>query len=346
MLANPDYMRQRSKMSDDPFSDILKLANARSVVSGGFTAGGRWAIRFPAPDKIKFFAIVKGRCWLCIDGEGTPVRVEAGDVFLLSAQRSFVLAGDLAAVPLDAASLFTGAVSRIAKLGDGGDCVQIGGHVRLDAASGSLLADVLPPLIHVRAASPQATVLRWLLDQLVRERAAELPGASVASTQLAQLMFVQILRAHLAASGTLAPGWLRAVSDQRLAPALQLMHGDPGRSWQLAELAKAAAMSRTTFALYFKTVAGVAPLAYLTGWRMRLAERALRDESIPVAALARSLGYRSESAFSNAFKRVTGRAPKHYRSTIRAHGSAREADPQNGGRSRASRHPDRAELLQ
>jgi uncharacterized cupin superfamily protein len=170
MLANPDYMRQRSKMSDDPFSDILKLANARSVVSGGFTAGGRWAIRFPAPDKIKFFAIVKGRCWLCIDGEGTPVRVEAGDVFLLSAQRSFVLAGDLAAVPLDAASLFTGAVSRIAKLGDGGDCVQIGGHVRLDAASGSLLADVLPPLIHVRAASPQATVLRWLLDQLVRDR--------------------------------------------------------------------------------------------------------------------------------------------------------------------------------
>jgi hypothetical protein len=39
------------------------------------------------------------------------------------------------------------------------------------------------------------------------------------------------------------------------------MHGDPGRSWQLGELAKAAAMSRATFALYFKTVAGIAPMS-------------------------------------------------------------------------------------
>jgi hypothetical protein len=76
----------------DPFSDILKFTNAETVVSGGFTAGGAWAIRFPGPDKIKFFALVKGNCWLCIDGQEAPVWVEAGDVFLLSAQRSFVLA--------------------------------------------------------------------------------------------------------------------------------------------------------------------------------------------------------------------------------------------------------------
>ena len=77
-------------------------------------------------------------------------------------------------------------------------------------------------------------------------------------------------------------------------------------------------MSRTTFALHFKTVAGVAPLTYLTEWRMRLAERALREENVPVAVLARSLGYTSESAFSNAFKRVTGNAPKRYRTAVRA----------------------------
>jgi AraC-like DNA-binding protein len=302
----------------DPFSDILKFTNAETVVSGGFTAGGAWAIRFPGPDKIKFFALVKGNCWLCIDGQEAPVWVEAGDVFLLSAQRSFVLAGDLAAVPVDATSLFTGNVSQIAKLGDGADCIQIGGHVRLDPASGGLLADVLPPLIHVQAASPQATVLQWLLDQLVRERAAELPGASLAAAQLAQLMFVHILRAHLETSGPLAAGWLRALGDQRIAPALRLMPSDPGRSWHLEELAKAAAMSRTTFALHFKTVAGVAPLTYLTEWRMRLAERALREEDTPVSVLALSLGYMSESAFSNAFKRVTGTAPKRYRTAVRA----------------------------
>ena len=75
-------------MTADPFYDILKLTNAETFVSGGFTAGGSWAIRFPSPDKIKFFALVKGNCWLridghCIDGKEPPVRVEEGDVFLL-----------------------------------------------------------------------------------------------------------------------------------------------------------------------------------------------------------------------------------------------------------------------
>src|ERR1700722_12063769 len=305
-------------MTSDPFSDILKLTNAETFVPGGFTAGGSWAIRFPAPDKIKFFALVKGNCWLRIDGQQSPIRVEEGDVFLLSAQPSFVLASDLTTVPVDATGLFTGTVYRTAKLGDGNDCIQIGGHVRLDLATGGLLADVLPPLIHVKATSPQATVLRWLLDQLVREPVAELPGASLASAQLAQLLCVHIWRVHLETSGLLATGWLRAVADQRLAPALRLMHAEPGRAWQLEELAKAAAMSRTTFAHHFKTAAGGPPLTYLTEWRMRLAERALREENTPVSVLAGRLGYTSESAFSNAFKRITGNAPKRYRTASRA----------------------------
>jgi AraC-like DNA-binding protein len=48
----------------------------------------------------------------------------------------------------------------------------------------------------------------------------------------------------------------------------------------------------------------VAPLAYLAEWRMRLAQRILREEDISVLQLAESLGYASESAFSNAFERV------------------------------------------
>jgi AraC-like DNA-binding protein len=72
-------------------------------------------------------------------------------------------------------------------------------------------------------------------------------------------------------------------------------------------------MSRTTFAFHFRTVAGVAPLTYLTQWRMRLAERTLREQATPVAVVAQSLGYTSESAFSNAFKRVTGRSPRAFR---------------------------------
>lgn len=313
-------------MTIDPFSDILRLTNAQTVISAVFTTGGPWAVRFPALSYIKFFALVKGNCWLAIEGEQEPVRIEAGDVVLFSLHKSFVLASDLALAPVEAQSLFTGDFSRVAKLGEGEECIQIGGKVKLDPASGSLMQDVLPALIHVKASSPQATVLQWLLDQIVRERATDLPGASVASAQLAQLMLVQVLRAYLAQAEDFAPGWLRALGDARIAPALRLMHGDPARPWQLEELASAVAMSRTTFALRFKTVAGVPPLTYLSQWRMRLAERSLREEkNTPLLALALSLGYASESAFSNAFKRVVGMAPRRYREAARAREQDKES---------------------
>lgn len=329
MLDSPYYLRESPEVTVDPFSDILRLTNAQSIVTGGFTAGGRWGIRFLPPDKLKFFGVAKGHCWLRIDGEKAPVRVESGDVFLYSARRSFVLSSDPAVAPVDAKRVFTADTGEFAKLGAGDDFIAIGGHIRLDPASGGLLADVLPPLVHARAASPQAKALQWLLDQLVRERAADLPGASIASAQLAQLVFVQILRAHLAESGSLPAGWLRALRDPRIAPALRLMHGDPGRSWGLEELAREAGMSRTTFALHFKTVAGVPPLTYLQNWRMRIAQRALREEDTPVSALARSLGYTSESAFSNAFKRVIGVAPRRYRDAARAGDGAGDGDLQH-----------------
>jgi AraC-like DNA-binding protein len=110
---------------------------------------------------------------------------------------------------------------------------------------------------------------------------------------------------------------LRALGNKRIATALRLMHSDPARAWKLEDLAKAAAMSRTSFVVRFKAVAGVPPLTYLLNWRMRLAERALRAENVQVSVLALSLGYTSESAFSNAFKRTFGVGPKRYREAAR-----------------------------
>jgi AraC-like DNA-binding protein len=97
---------------------------------------------------------------------------------------------------------------------------------------------------------------------------------------------------------------------------LRLMHRDPARAWKLDELAKEVAMSRTSFATRFKSSAGVPPLTYLQSLRMRHAERRLREGTVQVSELALSLGYSSESAFSNAFKRATGLAPKRYRSVF------------------------------
>jgi len=309
-------------MSADPFSDILRLTQAQSLVTGGFAASGEWALRFPAPDKIKFFAVVKGHCWVSLEGLPEPMRFDAGDVGLLSARRASVLASHPGVEPVDAMGLFSGVGNHWAQIGDGDEFEHLGGHVLLDPVSGPLLLDALPPWIHIRASSPQAAAFRWLLDQLVQERGAPRPGGQLASAQLSQLLFIQILRAHLHEAGPLTTGWLRALGDPRIAPALRLMHGEPARDWHLEDLAQACAMSRTTFATHFKAAAGVAPLTYLTEWRMRLAERALAEEATPIAVVAQTLGYTSESAFSNAFKRVTGRSPTACRHAGRTRAAA------------------------
>ena len=235
---------------------------------------------------------------------------------MVPAERSFVLASDLKKSPLDGLELFTKATDNAAKVGVGDDFFAIGGHVALDSARNGILAEMLPPLIHVDGSSSEASTIRWLLDQLVKEVAANRPGAVLASKQLAQLLFVQIIRFYLAASKPLTAGWLRAMNDERIAPALRLMHEEPGRAWRLDELAKQVGMSRTSFALRFKANAGVAPLTYLQNLRLSLAERGLREGKMSVSQLAESLGYASDSAFSNAFKRRTGMAPKHYQSVL------------------------------
>jgi transcriptional regulator GlxA family with amidase domain len=78
---------------------------------------------------------------------------------------------------------------------------------------------------------------------------------------------LKVLRAHIAQTTDLAPGWLRLLTDERLRPALELMHAETGKPWRLAELARATAMSRTSFAERFRTRAGVPPLTYLNSWR-------------------------------------------------------------------------------
>ncbi len=293
----------------DPFSGILNLANARALCSGTMHADGPWAFRMPPPEMLKFLAIAKGECWLSIEGSEAPIKICEGDAFLFMSNQRYVLCSDLSATPIDVDKMDIANTTEVV-IGTGTEFSMVGCHVHLDRTNGFSILDVLPSTIHVDASSRQAPILRWLLDQLVQERANKLPGSTAASSQIAHLMFIQILRAYLDDAGPLPPGWLRAMSDTRLLPALQLIHNEPGHNWTLVELARASAMSRTTFAEHFKNVAGVAPLTYLTEWRMRLAESALRNENTSISSLAETLGYSSVSAFSNAFKRVVGTAPQ------------------------------------
>ncbi len=125
------------------------------------------------------------------------------------------------------------------------------------------------------------------------------------------MMLVQALRLRLA-EGWSGIGWLFALTDKIMTAAITAMHNEPARRWTLQSLAQRAGMSRTTFTLKFKEMVGQSPMDYLTLWRMLVAGERLTNSSAPVSAIAHSLGYDSESAFSTAFKRVMGCPPRQY----------------------------------
>lgn len=299
-------------MSEDPFTAILDLVDARAICAGGFRAGGDWALAFPPPDKLKFLLIARGCCWLTVEG-ADPFLMREGDVLMLAAPRGFVAASDPSLAPRPAYEIFGDATSGIHAVSDGDEMLFLGGHVDMAWGGGALLLESLPDMIRIGGDSTEAPRLKWLIAELAAECGDGREGAGFACGALAQLIFLNALRAHLARQGELEPGWLRALADRRLAPALRLMHAEPARAWSLPELARAAAMSRTAFATRFKALAGVAPLAYLAQWRMRLAQRWLAEGAMPIGEIARAAGFASDAAFSNAFKRLTGEAPSHFR---------------------------------
>ncbi|VWB37747.1 AraC family transcriptional regulator [Burkholderia lata] len=303
-------------MTNDLLADLLNFVRARCHLSGRLIAGGDWARRFANLDAVKLCAAVDGACWYFMDGMPGPARFARGDVLIANGTRSLVLASDPDGIAHARETPLTRDDSGGYRIGHGDDFMMLGGMVQVDARHQRLLRGGLPPVIHVSGAQRDAARVAWLLDQMVQEMTPPArPGWPIVMAELAQLLFVQTLRAYVMQSPAGDGGWLRALGDTRLAPAIAGMHADPARAWSLDDLAREAGMSRTSFAVHFRVSMGMPPLAYLTDWRMHLAERALR-EGASVAQAARSVGYTSESAFSHAFKRTTGIAPGRFRSAI------------------------------
>jgi len=322
----------------DPLSDVLSLLKPRSHVSAGFDAGGTWSIQFARNPGIKCYAVVSGQCWLSMEGVPDAVRLKAGESFLLPAGRPFRLASDLTVMPVDADTVFPPArEGGVVTLNGGGDFFLVGSRFTLSGDHAGILLGMLPPIVHIRKESDQAA-LRWSVERMMQELRERQPGGFLVAQHLAHMMLVQALRLHMAEGSRGGVGWLFALADKQMGAAIGAMHDDPAHAWTLQALAERAGMSRSTFAQKFKETVGTSPMEYLTRWRMLLAGDRLTNSSDPISVIALSLGYKSESAFSTAFKRVMGCSPRQYghgrTPASLSHGEAQAARANHGPGSR------------
>ncbi|MGI5129775.1 AraC family transcriptional regulator [Pseudonocardia sp. CA-107938] len=303
----------------DPLSEVLALLDVRNALLARLEAGGDWAIDFPRYRHVKFGVVLRGSCFYQSESGAEPLRLTEGDCYLLGDGRPYRLVSAPGVEGTSAREVFADVpADHVVRLGTASGTtaatVVVGGRFVFDQAHARVLLDVLPPVIRVAADTVPADAMRSQLRQLEQETTHNEFGAALVTERIAHIMLVQTLRAHVSAGGA-GGAWLTALHDERIGAALAKIHHRPLHPWTVAGLATEVGMSRSAFATRFTTLVGTSPLNYLLGWRMRTAGRELRSSRRNIADIAQEWGYGSESAFSNAFKRVMGCSPGRYRAT-------------------------------
>jgi len=302
----------------DPLSEVLALLKPRSYITAGFDAGGDWALELDdLAGRIKCYAVVKGSCWLTMDGDG-PVPLPEGACFVLPTGRTAVIGSAPDIEPARASAVLDPDRSgEVVTYNGGGDVYLVGSRFEVGSPHAEVLLRSLPPFMLVETSGDRAR-LRWCIDLMMEEFREARPGSTLMAQHLAHMMLVQALRLCLSTLSRSDVGWFAALADPQMSAAIGAMHADPAHPWTVQELAALTSMSRTTFAERFRSRAGETPIAYLTRWRMTLAGERLQHSDDTLARIATSLGYESEHAFNTAFKRVMGMPPRRYaRSTTR-----------------------------
>ena len=292
----------------DPLAQIVALLEPEASFTKRVNGAGSWAVHRREVGRPFYCAVLEGAFRLAPEGV-PPVLLTSGDFVLLPmAQRFTVLSRDR--LPSDLGETRPVEVrSGVYHLGDAciaPDVRMLIGYGMFGAVDATLLASLLPPVVHVRSNDRLTTLVRLVDD----ETRAGRPARDVVLTRLLEVLLIEALRST--AGPAAPPGLLRGLSDDRLARALRAMHEDPARPWTVARLASEAHLSRSAFFDRFQRTLGIAPMAYLMHWRMSLAGHLLRRGDVGVAEIARRAGYGSTSAFSVAFSRYARMSPTAY----------------------------------
>lgn len=294
--------------------------HARSAFALRVVMGGHWSIDVDDDAALSVLVMLSGSAVL--SRAGASVTLEPGDVVLLPRGEAYVVADAIGSPPLvrilpgqvcsatdgsDLTLRYHRGVRTWGNATDGETTMLIGAYETAGAAGAATLAS-LPPIARVPAGRAPARVV----DLLALELGEEGVGQQTIIDRLLDVLVVTTVRAFLDAEPAAATGWLAAGGDLVVAEALRLLHSAPEDPWTVESLARRVLVSRATLSARFRERVGLAPIAYLSRWRLSLACDLL-DAGASVTSVAERLGYASPFSFSAAFKRQHGVSPSGYR---------------------------------
>lgn len=319
----------------DPLSAVVHSLRVSGTVLFRAELRSPWALAGPPAAELQrvvmprlrggpmvlFHVVQTGSCHLSVDG--THRRLYQGDVAVLAKGESHALSDEPGRHPIPVTEVLPPPGSPVPPViaygGKGNETQLLCGCFMLEGVLFEPLMAALPSTIVVSAKEgPSARWLGALLDGTLEEVEAGRAGSNSVLQRLAELFFVDVLRASMAELGDERIGWLAALQDESVGKALQLLHEDPAKRWTVTELAKRVGVSRSGLAAKFTRTLNEPPMRYLARWRIHLGADLLAREDRGVAETAARVGYESEAAFSRAFRRVFGQPPASWLRSTRA----------------------------
>jgi AraC-like DNA-binding protein len=283
-----------------------------------FTADETAKILHPDSDRVILFHVVAGgTCWVAI-GDGEKHWANAGDVMVLPYGDQHRMGGLCDAEHVAMSTILERPPWRempIIRHGADGELTDVVcGYLHSEDPLFDPRLRAFPPVFVVRP--PEGPAADWVRANVVyalEHAGASGNGPTVVRSRLPEMLLVEVLRLHLASAPAAEEGWLAALGDPVLQPALSLLHSQPQRRWTVSMLARESAVSRSVLDARFREILHRSPIRYLTDWRMHVAEGLLATTDLTVATVARRVGYDAEEAFSRAFKRAHGQSPTAWR---------------------------------
>jgi len=317
----------------DTLSDVLRVLRLTGAVYFTIDGSAPWVAETPPPGEVApyiaggvehvigYHIVSAGSCWGGLIGE-PAVRLTAGDIIVFphgdpnTISSAPGMRGQRAPAGLYETARQAPVPVHLSLEGGGPDRAQlICGYLGCDARPFNPLLANLPRLIHLPGPGGDST-FRRLVEVALAESSAPRPGSAGVLARVSELLFVEVVRQHVAALPPESAGWFAGLRDDNVGRALQRLHQQPARPWNLEELTREAGVSRSVLAERFTQLVGVPPMQYLAQWRIQLAASLLRTSQASLAEIAERVGYGSEAALSRAFKRQVGVAPAPYRRGI------------------------------
>lgn len=304
----------------DDLAALLDGPRARGAFTLKVVMAAPWRLDVADEAPLTVLAITTGEAYVQMPGEPATT-LGAGDIALLRGPAPYVVADSRDTAPqvrilpgqicVDAQGAHLAQTMRFGVNtwgnDDAGDTTMLVGTYHSDGELGRRLLDALPPMLVLRAESWTSPVVELLGTELSAGRA----GQAAALDRLVDLLVIDIVRAWTDAD-PLAARRLTGSGDECVAEALRLIQDSCDRPWTVAGLARRVGLSRAAFARRFTDTVGMAPIGYLTEYRMALAADLLREPGASVASVAGRVGYPSPFTFSAAYKRHFGSSPRHH----------------------------------